>query len=126
LRNVDTDEIITVKSRGSEGLFFLFDISGTYRIGELKYEIKGGRSWTTLYYTANIPLTIKIEEGAVNNIGDIHWTESFETITEKDGSTTYGDSKQDCRCLRNHDEVKEWFRMTYPDSDWNTKKWSNV
>jgi hypothetical protein len=116
LKNVNTNEIIKIKSKGSDGLFYLLDTPGYYEIVKFEYGIKSGRYWSTLTITGQY--LINIEKGIVNNLGDIHCTWTYvETMKRGHAKVQFNE---------NYDEVKEWFQMTYPESSWNNVNWSEV
>jgi len=126
LQDQKTGDIFTLKSRGSQGLFYVLDRSGNFEIKQLTFVMGGGRSRTTLYYRSRYPLIINIEKGKVNNMGDMLWTETFEEITERETHKATGKTHSELRFIKNYSEVKNWFGESYPDSGWNKGSWINL
>jgi len=123
LRNVSTKEIVSIKSKGSDGLFSLIDPKeGIYAIIRLTFKTGSGRSTTTLYFGDRKSRGFKIVRNSVNNMGDISWQEIY--LTKIDEST--GATQDSLDFKRNYEEVKTWFGATYPESEWNRKDWLNV
>jgi hypothetical protein len=127
LRNISTKEIVTIKSKGSDGLFFLLDPKeGTYAITRLTFKTGSGRSTTTLYFWDDKSRSFSVARNSVNNIGDIGWQEMYLTkIDESYGggaggkgrSSITGATQNSCDFKCNFEEVKTWFAATYPESE---------
>jgi hypothetical protein len=127
LFNRNTIEIINVRSRGDDGLLYLLiDTPGRYAITGFTFKKKEGSTTSTLRYKTSDPHIIDIDAGTVNNLGDMHWIEKFESTTYKAGGKSRGKSSKELRFIENYDQVREWFQQTYPDSSWNKKNWINV
>ena len=90
--------MIVVRSRGVEGLLQLHDTSGHYEIPMVSFVCGGSNYEITLRCRPSYPQVIKIQEGAVNNLGDIHWKETFkqkvEAVETQSGRTTIGDTEE--------------------------------
>ena len=132
LRNVSTGEILTTKSKGADGMFYFNNPDvGEYEIIGYTIETKGGNMRATLRYLYDKGNRFKIKPNAVNNFSDISWSIVFETVTEKEysqkGATSItGTGSNDCYHIGNYAEVNEWFKTTYPDSNWNNQNWLDV
>jgi hypothetical protein len=62
------------------------------------------------------------------NLGDIEWVEIFKMKSGREETwgtvSTYAETKEEFRYIKNYDEVKKWFHATYPESNWNDKNGS--
>lgn len=135
LRNVSTKEIMKITSKGPEGLLFLPVKEGRYIITRLTFKTGGGNTKTTLYFGDDKSRSFTVFRNVVNNIGDIHWEEIYLAKTDesygsgggsKGGTSITGSTQNSCNFKNNYEEVKTWFAATYPESEWNNKKWHNV
>jgi len=131
LANVSTKEIIKVRSRGSDGLFYLIDLDvDKYVIVAFSFQSGGSRHTVNLGFETKDVRYFEIKRNFVNNLGDIKWRSKYETKVgtewSKAGSTTTFSVKDSYNYLGNYDEVKSWFEETYPESDWNNKNWINA
>jgi hypothetical protein len=123
--DASTKKLINVRSRGQDGVFYIVDPDGdTYYI--LGYEIEKKVSPTlrvTMSYHAEDYPYIKLAKNRVNNLGDIKWNEAYDSRSK--GHHTFS-TKGSHKFLGNYDEVRNWFKGTYPESDWNSKSWVNA
>lgn len=130
LKNRTTNAVVRVRSKGSDGFFYLLDSPGPYEVVGFSYETRGGRRRITLGIRFRSPLPITTKAGAVNNLGDIQWKEKYETkFGTKEtvhGSKTLGMTKKEFRFMKNYRQLERWFQKTYPDSSWNTEEWVDV
>jgi hypothetical protein len=134
LWSYDTEEYISIRSHGGDGLLYLIDpeaVNGRYAL--LGFGMKTGSSRMTINLSYNLeddPYFFILKENAVNNIGDMTWTEHYAAEVSKEysqkGSQTYMETDASHNFKRNYDEVESWFKSTYPDSDWSRKNWVDV
>jgi hypothetical protein len=130
-RNVSTKEIISVKSSGEDGFFYiLHPPEGGLILYDMKFVKKSARQTTTLPYRFEEVIGLGIKPSSVNNVGDIHWSNHAETRESKEYSqkgshaTLHAESSHEFRF--NYKEVENWFKKTFPDSAWNDKNWVSV
>ena len=131
LRNLLTSELISVRSRGADGIFFIDDPEyGIYTIEKFSYSAGGSRTTFHLGHLLNDGVIFAIEKNAVNNLGDIEW---YAKCMEKE-SREYSRSASHYtyevhtahRYRQNFTELRSWFESTYPQSGWNDENWINV
>jgi hypothetical protein len=125
LMDASTKEMFYVRSHGVDGLFHIVDPDGGHYF-ILGYEIEKKVSPTlrvTMGYRAEDNPYIVIKKNSVNNLGDIRWTETYDTRSK--GEHTFN-TKGSHDLLRNYAEVENWFKETHPDSAWNRKNWVSM
>ena len=134
LWNYATEEVISIRSHGADGVFYLIDpepANGRYVL--FGFGMETGTSTLTLnlrYTIEDKPYDFVLTENAVNNLGDIRWNERYETqsskeYTDKGSQSTFASVGSHVYEL-NYDEVESWSKRTYPDSDWSMKNWVNA
>jgi hypothetical protein len=133
LFDATTDETLSMRSHGADGLFYMTeDISYDRVLYIVDFVIKTGSTRQTItmpYRLEDIPYIV-LEANAVNNLGDIKW---YEQYTAK-GSKEYDDRGLQStfhvaayhEFKRNYNEVESWYKKTYPESEWNRKNWVNL
>ncbi len=131
LRNLSTNEVTSVRSRGADGVFYVDDPKyGVYTIERFSYTSRGSRTAFSLYHILNDGVTFSIEQNAVYNLGDIEWYAKCikrESKEYSEASTQYVFEVQTTHYYQqNFAELKTWFENTYPDSSWNNKNWINI
>jgi hypothetical protein len=131
-RNISTNAVVSVKARGYDGIFYVVDPeAGGYIVEKFTIETSGGRHRVLLRHETNEYTFFKIQRNAVNNLGDIRWFASYESMESKEYARR-GGSKGIYRANTSHTyelnftELKDWFGETYPDSAWNNKNWNNL
>ena len=127
LVNALTEELITVKSHGSKGLFYITDLEpGVYLIAGFEKFINEQYRGIPLPVTLGYPILdhphFYVTDGCVNNLSDIEWRARFVE------GQTWIDSKADSWHLfiNNYQIVEEWLGSTYPESEWNNMIWIDV
>jgi hypothetical protein len=130
--HIPSEEFIEVRARGEDGVFHLINpAADQYIIAGFKYMRTSSNSRITLGQNTN-PHTsaFEIRANAVNNLGDILWTETYIASSAKEhdqkGSHATLTSEQGYEYLGNCDELESWYHETYPDSGWNEKTWVDV
>jgi len=116
---------IKMTSRG-EGTFYLvsenrtkmIDISGFM----VRTKIEGGPvSTLNLEYGKKVLL----QDGKVNNVGRIIFI--VEVIGQGPGRGNVGTYIQTSESYKvKFEDIKPWFRETFPESEWNNKEWVNA
>jgi hypothetical protein len=131
LWNYETEEYIPIRSHGADGLFYLIDpepANGDYVLAGFGMETGSSRMTISLaYQIEDEPYYFTLTKNAVNNLGDITWSEHYKTEVSKEydrkGSQTTMETESSHKFERNFKEVETWFKNTYPDSDWGRKSW---
>jgi len=131
LRNLTTNEAISVRSRGADGIFFIGDPEyGIYTIEKLSYTSRGSRTSFNLCHLLNDGVIFAIEKGAVNNLGDIEWHAKCIERESKEYSRAGSHYTYEVytahRYRKNFTELRNWFESTYPQSGWNDENWTDV
>jgi hypothetical protein len=131
LRNISTNEVISVRSRGADGLFYLVDPKEGLHVIERFSLTTGSTKYTfNLWHMLSDNVTFTIDQNAVHNLGDIEWQSICITKESKEYSKTGSYTKYDVQTshyyLHNYAELKTWFETTYPDSSWTKMNWINV
>ena len=115
VKNLDSGERLTPKSRGREGLFS-FPAGGDARwvIEKVEYRFTNSDgSWISLYHRPDNAY-FTTEAGMVNNLGLVEWN---------------ADRTRDSVYLRQHFStpgVRESVELWYPDSAWLERDWRDT
>jgi hypothetical protein len=131
LRNLSTKEIVSVKSSGDDGFFYLITPSDeSLMFWELRFVKKAARQTVTLPYRFEEIIGVGVRSSRVNNVGDIHWIERAETGESKEysrkGLHTTLSAHSSYEFKLNFNEVANWFKAIFPDTAWNNKEWVSV
>jgi hypothetical protein len=132
IRNLTTNEVTSVRSRGTDGVFYVYDPeSGVYIIERLSYISHGPRGASFhLSHFLNDERTFSVEQNAVYNLGDIEWFAKCIERESKEYSKARVSSLYEVQTThsfqKNYAEVRTWFENTYPDSTWNKMQWISV
>jgi hypothetical protein len=126
----ESNKFISVISRGNDGFFQLVDPDFThFTIVGFSIQMSDTSAMWTIHYPANDVLII--QKNSVNNLGDILWQIEYGSS----GTTEYkrrGPAEQNFSASilieykTNYEEVKSWFKETYPKSVWINKDWENT
>jgi hypothetical protein len=131
LRNLSTNEAISIRSRGADGIFYIDDPEyGVYTIEKFSYTGRGSRTTFSLYHLLNDGVIFSIEKNAVYLLGDIEWYAKCIEKESKEYSRAASHYTYEVhtahRYRKNFVELRNWFESTYPQSGWNDKNWINV
>ncbi|MFW6181410.1 MAG: hypothetical protein ACOC8N_06645 [Spirochaetota bacterium] len=121
-----TRELIKLRCSGRYGLFCLVDPKAAqYVLLGFELEKKTGRMTFKGSYTVE-KTYFDVTPGAVNNLGDLEWVNTYQGRKERGGGSAWYESTGVHRFALNYPELETWFRSTYPESAWNSRTWSEV
>jgi hypothetical protein len=133
LRNLSTNEITSVISRGVDGVFYVDDPKyGVYSVERFSYTSHGpGGATFNLYHILNDGVIFSIkEQNAVYNLGDLEWYAKCVKRESKEYSRAVVEHLYEVQTKhyyqKNFTDLKAWFEISFPDSSWNNRNWINV
>ncbi len=131
IRNMSTNKIISARSRGYDGMFYIINPDvGKYKIEQFTSETGGDLYRVTLMYAPPENTFFIVKKNTVNNLGDIEWYEKAEIEASKEHLGTKSQTRlfttESHNFKRNYAELKSWFAETYPDSAWNDMNWNSL
>jgi len=103
-----------------DGVFYVVFPDEKKQIFIFGFVVKSGGATITVDYKK----WVNLYAGKVNNVGRITATVQTEGIAKRrTGSTEYNTS-QDVKV--EYGGIRQWFQLTFPDSEWNNKEWERV
>jgi hypothetical protein len=131
IRNLSTNEMTTVRSKGANGVFYVNEAQyGVYTIERFSYTSRGSRTVFNLGHLLNDGVNFTLDQNAVYNLGDIEWyakCKKRESKEYKDKGAQYIYEVETMHYYQeNFNALKVWFEATYPESSWNNRNWINV